>query len=76
MSPKEESAFMTNREMIRDMYARTKNTEDMVSNMKGEVSVIKTIQGVHQEEIKQLKFWRNVNITGILGAIATAIGVK
>lgn len=74
MSPHEKSAFMTNREMIREMYARIKDTQDMVSDMKGEVSVLKTIQGIHTEEIKQLKFWRNINVAGILSAIGTAIG--
>lgn len=73
MSPKDESAFMTNREMIREMYIRTKNTEDMVSNMKGDVSVLTTIQNQHTKEINGLQNWRNITITGTIGALFTGI---
>lgn len=77
MTPnRKETDFMTNREMIREMYARTKNTEDMVANMKGDVSVLSTVQKIHSDEIKSLKTWRNINVAGILSAIATAIGIK
>ncbi len=77
MSPHEESAFMTNREMIRDMYARTKSTEKMVGNMKGDLSVLKSVQGNHKEEINNLKAWRNINVTasGLLTALLAAIGL-
>lgn len=76
MSPHEESAFMTNRELIRDIYARTKKTEDMVGNMTGDVSVLKSMQKTHEKEIDNLKTWRNVNVSvsGFLAALATAIG--
>lgn len=70
------SDFMTNREMIREMYDRTRNTEGMVSDMKGEVSVLKTVQAIHTDDIKSLKTWRNINVAGILSAIGTAIGLK
>lgn len=78
MSPKEQSetAFMTNRELIRDIYTRTKKTEDMIGNMIGDVSVLQSQQKSHEKEIDNLKTWRNVNISvsGILSALATAIG--
>lgn len=76
MTAKEESNFMTNREMIRDMYVRTKNTEDMIGNMKGDISVLRTTQNAHAEDIKGLKNWRNINVTGLITAIAAAIGFK
>lgn len=76
MTAKEESSYMTNREMMREVYVRTKAIEDIVSDMKGDVSVLKTVQGIHTGEIKSLKNWRNINVTGILGAIAAAIGIK
>ncbi len=75
MSPHEESAFMTNREMIRDIYVRTKTTEDMVGNMKGDVSVLKSNVIAHEKELDNLKTWRNITFTGMLTAILTAIGL-
>ena len=71
-----ETDFMTNREMIREMYSRTKTIEDMVGNMKGNISVLETVQKIHKDDIKSLKTWRNINVTGILASIATAVGLK
>lgn len=78
MTAKEESSFMTNREMIREMYVRTKNTEDMIGNMKGDISVLRTTQNAHADDIKGLKNWRNINVTGtgIIAAIGALIGFK
>lgn len=77
-SEDKEAAFMTNREMIREMYQRTKNTEEMVGNMQGEISVLSTVQKLHAKDIDGLKTWRNVNISisGIISAVAAAIGFK
>lgn len=74
MSPKEESSFMTNREMIRDIYMRAKATEDMVSDMKGDVSVLSSVQRQHAKEITGLQNWRNVTITGTIGSLVAAVG--
>lgn len=74
--PKDGGDFMTNREMIRGMY-------NMISDMKGDVSVLKTVQGIekermdkHEKAIDNLRLWRNINAGGIISALAAAIGIK
>ncbi len=77
MSPHEESAFMTNREMVREIYAQTKKTQDMVGNIIGDISVLNSVQKNHKEEITSLKNWRNIHVsaTGLLAALGTFIGL-